>query len=78
MKSFIVIVDTPKGLAYISHSARFPNDPSMRDIRISSIISEAVIYLETEVQNLIVDLEFYVSSGQLPFTYVEAVPATIH
>lgn len=77
-ETFIVMVETPLGYAVISHSAYRKDDSNMRDIKTSPRFSDAIRYLKREVDNLIVDLEFYISSGQLPFTEVEVISATLH
>lgn len=77
-KLFVVMVETPLGYAVISQSAYRKDSSNLRDIMTSPRFSDAVKYLETEVNNLLVDLEFYISSGQLPFTEVEVISATLH
>jgi len=77
-KTYVILVETPAGYAVISHSAYRKDNSNIRDIKASPHYADAVQYLESEVRNLVVDLEYYVSSGQLPFTEIEVISATLH
>lgn len=77
-KTYVIMVETPHGVAFISHSAYRKDDPNTRDIQACGEFNRAVKYLEVEVDHLLVDLEFYVSTGQLPFKNIEVISATLH